>query len=285
MYSFPIGVIIDSFRTDTRTAVQKAAALGVNGIQMYTSTGKESDPRNMTPAKRRELLDFVKSNGLEFSALVADPGYCMYDKEINVQVVEDMKRMLDLAKDLGTNILTGHIGVVPADPKHERYAIMREAFYEVVSYAESIGSYFAIETGPERAVTLKSFLVDLNCKGAAINLDPANFMMVTGDDPAQAVYTLKDYIVHTHAKDGKMLVKADPEVIYGLKPMPEELMDKKFYSEVPLGEGSVDFPKYLAALEDIGYRGYLTIEREVGADPAADILLAKNFLLDMIKTN
>ena len=100
MYSFPIGVIIDSFRTDTRTAVQKAAALGVNGIQMYSSTGKESDPRNMTPTMRRELLDLVKSNGLEFSALVANPGYCMYDREINVRVVEDMKRMLDLAKDL-----------------------------------------------------------------------------------------------------------------------------------------------------------------------------------------
>ncbi len=285
MYSFPIGVIIDSFRTDTRTAVQKAAALGANGIQMYTSKGAETDPQNMTPAMRRELLDFVKSNGLEFSALVANPGYCMYDKEINVGLVEDMKRMLDLTKDMGTDILTGHIGVVPADPKHERYAIMQEAFYEVVRYAESIGAYFAIETGPELAVTLKKFISDLNCKGAAINLDPANFAMVTGDDPVQAVYTLKDYIVHTHAKDGVMVLKTNPEIIYGLQPMPEELLDKKFYSEVPLGEGSVDFPKYLAALEDIGYRGYLTIEREVGADPAADILKAKNFLLDVIKSN
>ena len=28
-------------------------------------------------------------------------------------------------------------------------------------------------------------------------MDPANFVMVTGDDPVQAIYTLKDYIVHT----------------------------------------------------------------------------------------
>ena len=34
MYRFPIGVIVDSFRTDTRTAIQKAAALGAAGIQM-----------------------------------------------------------------------------------------------------------------------------------------------------------------------------------------------------------------------------------------------------------
>lgn len=32
-------------------------------------------------------------------------------------------------------------------------------------------------------------------------LDPANLVMVTGDDPVQAVYNLKDYIVHTNAKD------------------------------------------------------------------------------------
>ena len=70
MYQFPIGVIIDSFRTDTRTAIEKAAALGAQGIQMYSTKG-ENSPENLTPAKRRELLDIVKSNGLRFSALAA----------------------------------------------------------------------------------------------------------------------------------------------------------------------------------------------------------------------
>ena len=39
--------------------------------------------------------------------------------------------------------------------------------------------------------------------------------MVTGQDPVEAVYLLKDYIVHTHLKDGKMLKKTDPKIIYG----------------------------------------------------------------------
>ena len=38
----------------------------------------------------------------------------------------------------------------------------------------------------------------------------------------------------------------------------------------------------VSALEDIGYRGFLTIEREVGEDPAADIALAVSFLNDTI---
>ncbi len=41
MYNFPIGVIINSFRTDTRTAIQKAA-LGADGIQMYSTKGDNS---------------------------------------------------------------------------------------------------------------------------------------------------------------------------------------------------------------------------------------------------
>ena len=45
-----------------------------------------------------------------------------------------------------------------------------------------------------------------------------------------------------------------------------------------LGEGSVKWDEYLAALNDIGYKGFLTIEREVGDDPEKDIGNAVNFL-------
>ena len=53
--------------------------------------------------------------------------------------------------------------------------------------------------------------------------------------------------------------------------------------ELPLGQGDVDFPAYLSALNDIGYTGYLTIEREVGDDPEGDIRLAVNFLQSLIR--
>ena len=104
--------------------------------------------------------------------------------------------------------------------------------------------------------------------------------MVTDDDPVQAVYTLKDYIVHTHAKDGIMLCKTDPQIIYDFfaEGGIGDLRLEEYFKEVPLGQGNVDFDRYLAALQDIGYQGYLTIEREVGSDPAADIQLAVDFL-------
>lgn len=39
---FPIGVIIDSFRTDIPTAVGKAAKVGAQGIQVYATSGEMS---------------------------------------------------------------------------------------------------------------------------------------------------------------------------------------------------------------------------------------------------
>lgn len=109
-------------------------------------------------------------------------------------------------------------------------------------------------------------------------MDPANLVMVTGDEPVQAVYNLRDYIVHTHAKDGVKLQDSDPEVIYGIKDIEEVIQAGEVFREMPLGQGNVPFGAYLKALEEIGYRGFLTIEREVGEDPAKDIALAADFL-------
>ena len=188
--------------------------------------------------------------------------------------------------DLGTNIVTTHIGVIPADKNAERYKIMQAACFELARYADSLDAHFAIETGPETSDVLKAFLDDLGSTGVAVNLDPANLRMITGDDPVKAVHTLKDYIVHTHAKDGNKLLDVNPEYVYGvLHPIPEEIRDMKIYEEVPLGTGSVDFAAYLKALEEIGYTGFLTIEREVGETPEKDIKIAYDFLKKTIAEN
>ncbi len=284
MYRFPIGVIIDSFRTDTNTAILKAAKMGAQGIQMYATKGNNS-PENLTVARRRELLDMVKSNGMCFSALCGDLGEGFFRPERNAMLIERSKRILELARELETDVVTTHIGVVPSYPEHERYKIMQEACFELSRYADSLGAHFAIETGPETSAVLKKFLDSLGSRGVAVNLDPANLAMVVADDAVDAVYNLRDYIVHTHAKDGIMIEKTNPEYIYGVTPKPEDIKGIRFFKEVPLGEGSVDFPAYLKALEDIGYKGFLTIEREVGDDPERDINKAKSYLLDIIKNN
>lgn len=282
MYKFPIGAIIESFRLPTLEAVKKAAELKLDGLQMYATSGEHA-PENLSGKKAKELLQYVKDSGLRFSALCGDLGHGFGDKELNPSLIEKSKRILDLSKELECDIVTTHIGVVPESPEHERYKIMQAACAELAEYADSVDAHFAIETGPETSATLKKFLDSLGSRGVGVNLDPANLVMVTGDDPVKAVHNLKDYIVHTHAKDGVMLAKGNPEYIYGVvHPVPVEFQGIRYFEEVPLGTGQVDFPAYLAALDEIGYKGYLTIEREVGDTPAKDIATAADFLREII---
>lgn len=281
---FSIGVMVDSFNQGLRKGIKKAKEVGAQGVQIYAVAG-EMDPDTLDAPRRRVLRNEIEDAGLAISALCGDlGGHGFAIAEDNAWKVAKSKRIMDLALDLGTNVVTTHVGVIPEEKNHPRYRVIQEACEELGTYADKVGAYFAIETGPETALVLKGFLDSLVSKGVRVNYDPANLIMVTGDDPIKGVYTLKDYIVHTHAKDGIMRKKGDPEAIYGFFADGGigDLRLEDFFLETPLGKGALQFDNYLRALEEIGYAGYLTIEREVGADPEADIREAVLFLREHI---
>jgi L-ribulose-5-phosphate 3-epimerase len=280
MARFKIGVIVDSFRVGIDEGIKKAKEIGAEGIQVYTAGG-DMGPDSLTDARIREIRDMVESNGLVISAVVGDLGGFGFTRaDENPAKIEMSRRIMENGKKLGTNIVTTHIGCIPADPNHDRRKIMQEACNQLGTIADSLGMHFAIETGPEKCVTLKSFLDSLDCKGMGVNFDPANLVMVADDDPAEGAKTLGKYIVHTHAKDGNLLHYVTPEAVYGYldEDQIRDVNVEKPFEEVPLGEGGVDFDRYLDALESIGYNGFLTIEREVGENPFADIKKAVEFL-------
>jgi sugar phosphate isomerase/epimerase len=147
----------------------------------------------------------------------------------------------------------------------------------------------AIETGPEPVARLRAFVDDCNGeaggRGIGVNYDPANLVMVTADDEVEGVHRAGDAIVHTHAKDGRMNHYAGPEEVYGLFAQGGiEAISKvsAWFTETPLGQGQVRWLPYLRALKETGYDGYLTIEREVKENAAADILAAVTFLKGLI---
>lgn len=260
-----IGVIPDCFRKPAKEGIKKAAELKMDGIQPYATHG-DLDPKNLTKTGRDDLKALVEKLGLTISALVGDFGVGFANPDKIDFVVGRTKEVVDLAVDLGVNVVTTHIGTVPEDENAPAWKMMVSALPEVGTYAHERGVFLATETGPETAVLLKKLLDTIGNPGLRANYDPANLVMVMGDDPVKGVYTLKDYIVHTHAKDGIKL--------------PEENGQKR-WKEMPLGEGAVNFPEYLKAMKDIGYDGFFTIEREVGDNPEADIVKARDFLRDL----
>lgn len=259
-----IGVMIESFKLGTRKGIEKAKEVGADGFQIYV-TGGDMAPEKMSKEDRKAFVQFVRSQGLVISALCGDLGKGFLDRKANPDVVARSKLFVDLAVDLGTTIVTTHIGHLPDDEKTPQWETGLAAITELARYAESHGCLFASETGPESPVVLKRFLDKVPSKGMRVNYDPANFIMLGPFDHIGGVKVLKDYIVHTHAKDGVCLMKGEGG-------------RQNEFLEVPLGEGGVAFPHYLKALDAIGYTGFLTIEREVGGDPVADVTKAVKYL-------
>ncbi len=256
MHKRKIGVMVESFRLGVREGIRKAAELGVDGVQVHVTRG-EMAPENMTPSAREDFRKLVEDWNLVISALCADYGGGFMAPERNRELIPKIKACMDLAADLGTNIITSHIGVLPEDEDDPRWKTCLEAMAEISEYGARKGVYFATETGPESAEHLRRFLDQVPHGFVKVNYDPANLVM-KGFDHITGVRVLADYIVHTHAKDG---VRGD--------------------GEVPLGEGDVDFPRYVAVLDEIGYDGFLTIEREVGDDPVRDIAQAVRYLRNL----
>ncbi|MBQ9944963.1 MAG: sugar phosphate isomerase/epimerase [Clostridia bacterium] len=257
-----IGVIPDSFQVPFKEAVILARDMGVKGLQPYVTRG-ELAPENLSKDDRKEILSFVRANGLEFSALCADFGLLFNEKDTNEEGILRTMSMMDLAVDFDTKVITTHIGRVPDDENSEEYYNIVNTIERLGKYGDKIGVSFATETGPEMAIKLRGILEKADTKSAKVNLDPANFVMCAGQDPVEAVHILKDYIVHTHAKDGVKLSDTD-------------------YQEYPLGQGNVPFPEYIAALKEVGYDGFLTIEREAGATRFQDIKNAVAFLTEIL---
>lgn len=259
MSRLKVGAFLSSFRLDLKNALAKAQEIGLAGIQL-SSLPPEINVEDISAKKAAEIIRIFKDHNLVISAVCGDIGGFAVDDEREAKIrVARTRRIMDNTRQLGVKIVQTHIGFVSEDFNDKKVVIMRKCLEEIGKYGRKIGVVLATETGPERAATMKRFLDTIRIPAIKVNYDPANLVM-NGFDCIGGVAELKDYIVHTHAKDGR------------------KEKDAKGRKEQPLGQGEVDFPRYIAALDAIGYQGFYVIEREVGEDPAKDIAEAKRFL-------
>ena len=282
-----IGMIVESLRCPLETGIQRARELGAEGIQIY-AVSPYLDMLNDPADKLKALKETAEKNGLVFSAVCSDlGGHGFSDPPGNPERIEKTRRIMEASRVFDTNVLTTHIGVVPADRNSRLYAEVVETLRTVGALAADNGMVLAIETGPESPEQLKQFLLDVDHRGIGVNMDPANLAMVKNADAAAAVRLLGNFIVHTHAKDGVHLRDCDPKRVYNA--FAEGGFDRlvaetgELFREVELGKGQINWTEYLTALDDIGFNGFLTIEREVGAHPEKDIADAVQFLKKEMK--
>lgn len=278
-----IAVTLACLKVAPDEGIRIAAEMGVEGVHLCAGPAP-LDPEHGDVAARKNLVKDIRALGMEISSLCAGMTDFGEPEEAEA-VISETKNYVDMAADLDTEIVQTHIGCVPQDTSSPRWQLFVDVAGEIAHYCESHGTCLAIETGPEPPKVLKRLIETIGSPALRINYDPANLIIwpldygdVIGQEytvsealaeyePVEGVRTLGKYIVHTHAKDAAVLDK------------PVEHAGRLRRSlEVPLGEGDIDWPRYVQLLNEEGFNGYYAIEREVGEDPVGDIRAAVQFL-------
>lgn len=154
----------------------------------------------------------------------------------------------DFAAALGVPSIACHVGFVPEDATSQDYKAVREMVRRVCDYAAKHKQTFALETGQEPARVLLRFIEDVSRPNLRINFDPANMILYGTGDPIEALDLLAPLVISVHCKDGDWPPKDQPAALG---------------TERPLGQGSVGLERFINKLKAAGYRGPLSIEREV----------------------
>ena len=252
-------------------AMAKVRNLGLPTCQVYVD---DYDPEQI--GRLRQALD---KHGIEATSLVVGgPGQEVWDfyqgpltiglvpRETRAARIAHIKKASDFAKQCGIPAVQTHCGFIPENPNDQVYKETVLAMREVAAYCKHNGQNFRYETGQETPITLVRAIRDVGLDNQGVNFDLANLILYGKANPLDAIELLGPFVQGIHAKDG--LWPTNP---------------KELGQEVAIGKGKVDFPRIIARLKEMDYRGAVTIEREIsGPQQVEDVRAAKNFLEKLI---
>jgi len=239
--------------------LEVAHALGVPTVQLHA-------PQKATRTRRQaeRFLNRLEDLGIKITVVFggfvgesyADIPTCvrtvgLVPAATRAERTSEMKEIADFARLLGVDAVGLHLGFVPHDSTDPLRAEVLAVTREICDHCKSQGQRFHLETGQESADTLLEFLGDVQRDNLFINFDPANMILYGSGDPIEALRKVGHLVRSVHCKDAKWAAR--PREEWG--------------TEVPLGEGDVGMENFLRTLNELGYDGPLSIEREIPQDP------------------
>jgi L-ribulose-5-phosphate 3-epimerase len=265
-----LGLIINVGR-DPDAALGRVRNLDIGTAQLFMD---EMESSFVLPLRLA-----LEKHGIEPTALVVGgPGkevWNFYQGTLTIGLVPrttrseriaHIKKASDFAKHCGIPAVQTHCGFIPEDPNNPLYKETVQAMREVAAYCRRNGQNFRYETGQETPITLVRAIQDVGTDNQGVNFDLANLILYGKANPLDAMELLGPYLQGIHAKDG--LWPTNP---------------RELGQEVPIGKGKVDFPRIIAGLKELNYRGAVTIEREIsGPQQIEDIRAAKTYLEKLI---
>jgi len=166
-----------------------------------------------------------------------------------------------VSKSLGLTLVSFHAGFLPHEEDHPDYPKLLQRITRIADLFEANGIALGFETGQETATTLAGFLLQLDKPNVGVNFDPANMLLYDKGDPIEALRKLAPWLKQCHIKDAALTHQPGT-----------------WGTEVVVGTGEVDWKRFFATLEDLGFTGDLCIEREAGDQRIPDIRAARQFL-------
>lgn len=256
--TWPIGVFA-SLDAGLGVKLEVAQELGVPTIQLHAPA-----PATRTAEKAKAFLGRLEQAGITLTAVFGGfegESYAdipttartvgLVPRETRAARTREMKDIADFAKLLDCRVVALHLGFVPHDRRDPLYQEVLDVTRDVCDHCHANGQALHLETGQEPADPLIEFISDAERDNLFINFDPANMILYGSGEPIAALKKLGRYVKSVHCKDGTWAKNPG----------------KEWGREVPLGQGDVGMENYLRTLQEIGYTGPLTIEREIPQEP------------------
>lgn len=232
------------------------------GVTHIDVTGFDHD-------RARRVRDLAQKAGVAISGLGYYPNPLTPDASAAELYREHLQRVIAAAELLDVRLVNTFVGRDPRATVEENWPRLLEVWRPLVRFAEDHGVRVAIENCP------MFFSADEWPGGKNLAHCPAVWRRMFADipsshfglnyDPSHLVWQQMDYlrplaefagrIFHVHLKDAKVDRERLDDV--GILATPLEYHTPK----LP-GRGSIDWPRFLAALAGAGYRGAACIEVE-----------------------
>jgi len=234
-------------------SLHEIAACGYAGVEIMADV-PHAYPPHMDGRRREAVRDLLADLRLAVTNLNAftlfaqgdtwRPSWIEPDPAARARRIEHTLACLELARDLGApGISTEPGGPLPKGmDREEAVRLFREGLEHVLPTAETCAVDLLIEPEPglliERPEEFEQFILTLPHERVGLNFDIGHFYCV-GVDPAEAVRRLADHIRHVHLED---------------------IAPSREHKHLVPGHGAVDLEGALAALRDVGYDGWITVE-------------------------
>jgi sugar phosphate isomerase/epimerase len=214
---------------------ERAAALGLDGIELYKPYLQEEDEESLLDA-----AETIRRSGLEISMYTSYADFGDPDEAHTAEQIDSVRRDCDSAVIVGTDLVrvtAGHWR--PGVPHEESLRSVAKGLKACLDYAEDRGVRLALEDHPTIGTHIQDFLTILDSVGderLKVNLDTSN-PMESGESAVELARHVARRVVHVHASD----------------------QSRDLQHQV-VGEGIVDFAAIFSTLKAAGYDGYVSLE-------------------------